>query len=357
MQETMIDFRSDTVTQPTEAMRDAMRDASFGDDSRDGDATVQALEALAAELTGKQAAAFMPSGTMTNLVAVLAHTQRGGEVLLEAGAHILNSELGGITGVAGAFYRGIPGARGAMDLDRLRDAIRKPTRQNFGTALIAMETSHNRAGGAVLPPAHMEAVHALARDAGVPVHTDGARLFNAAVACGVPASTLAQHTDSVCFCISKGLSAPVGSLLCGDAAFIDRARAFRRMVGGNMRQAGPLAAAGIVALQTMVRRLADDHASAKRLARGLVAIDAGLVDPGEVETNIVKVELPRNGEAALEWSALLSREGIRVSPCERYALRFVTHRHIDEPHIDECVSAFTRVWKTLRSASSASRAN
>ena len=162
----MIDLRSDTLTRPTEAMLDAMRDASFGDDSRDGDSTVEALEALAAETTGKEAAAFMPSGTMTNLVAVLAHTQRGGEVLLESGAHILNSELGGITAVAGAFYKGIAGQRGAMDLERLSEAVRKPTRQNFGTALIAMETSHNRAGGAVLGIAHMKAVHGIAREHG-----------------------------------------------------------------------------------------------------------------------------------------------------------------------------------------------
>ena len=342
----MIDLRSDTITRPTEAMLAAMRDATFGDDSRDGDSTVQALEALAARLTGKEAAAFMPSGTMTNLVAVLAHTSRGGEVLLEAGAHILNSELGGITAVAGAFYKGIPGSRGAMDLDRLREAVRKPTRQNFGTALIAMETSHNRAGGAVLPLEHMRAVHAIAGEADVPVHTDGARLFTAAAALRVDAREIAQHTDSVCFCVSKGLSAPVGSLLCGTSAYIDRARAFRRMVGGNMRQAGGIAAAGIVALQSMIARLADDHASAKRLAHGLAKIDASLVDPNDIETNIVKVELPKNGDTALQWSQALERNGVRVSPCERYALRFVTHRHIEERDIDETINAFERAWRS-----------
>src|SRR5918999_2854240 len=178
----MIDLRSDTVTRPTEAMLESMREASLGDDSRDGDATVEQLEALAAECMGKAAAAYMPSGTMTNLVAVLAHTQRGGEVLLEAGAHILNSELGGITAVAGAFYKGIPGTRGAMNVERLSEAIRAPTRQNFGTALVCMETTHNRAGGAVLPLDHMSQVYELARDAGVPVHLDGARVFNAAAA-------------------------------------------------------------------------------------------------------------------------------------------------------------------------------
>jgi threonine aldolase len=346
--EHVIDFRSDTVTQPTAAMLEAMRQASFGDDSRDGDATVLALEALAAKVTGKEAAAFMPSGTMTNLVAVLAHTERGGEVLLEAGAHILNSELGGITAVGGAFYRGLPGRRGAMDLDALREAVRKPGRQRFGTSLVAMETSHNRAGGAVLPLEHMRAVHAIARENGIPVHTDGARVFNAAVALGVAAEMIAQHTDSICFCISKGLSAPVGSLLCGSAGFIERARAFRRMVGGNMRQCGPLAAAGIVALETMVTRLADDHANAKRLATGFAAIDGALIAPAHVETNLVKVVLPKDGETAQQWSERLERGGIRVSPCDRYALRFVTHRHIDQTHVDACLHVFEETWRDLR---------
>src|SRR5215207_5286261 len=186
----MIDFRSDTVTRPTEAMLESMREASLGDDSRDGDATVRQLEALAAELLGKEAAAYMPSGTMTNLVAVLAHTHRGGEVLLDSGAHILNSELGGIAALTGAFYKGVPGNRGAMDLDVLSETIRGSTRQNFGTTLICMETSHNRAGGAVLPLSYMDGVYRLAKERGVPVHTDGARIFNAAAALRTEARTL-----------------------------------------------------------------------------------------------------------------------------------------------------------------------
>jgi len=341
----MIDFRSDTVTRPTEAMLESMREASLGDDSRDGDETVRRLEALEAERMGKAAAAFMPSGTMTNLVAVLTHTPRGGEVLLESGAHILNSELGGITSLAGAFYKAIPGTRGAMDLERLSETIRAATRQNFGTALVCMETTHNRAGGAVLPLEHMRAVRELARKNGVPVHVDGARIFNAAAALRTEARSIAQHADSVCFCVSKGLSAPVGSLLCGSEAFIERARAFRRMVGGNMRQAGPLAAAGIVALETMVDRLDQDHASAKRLARGLAAVDASLVDPDAVETNLVRVSVPKTGRDAAGWSADLEKLGVRVSPCERYALRFVAHRHIGDSEVDETVRAFASVWR------------
>ncbi|HYC44076.1 MAG TPA: GntG family PLP-dependent aldolase [Burkholderiales bacterium] len=340
----MIDLRSDTVTRPTEAMLESMREASLGDDSRDGDPTVAKLEALAAERTGKEAAAFMPSGTMTNLVAVLAHTQRGGEVLLEAGSHILNSELGGITAVAGAFYKPIAGTRGAMDVERLAQALRPATRQNFGTALVCMETTHNRAGGAVLPLAHMQAVRDVARRAGVPVHIDGARVFNAAAALGTDAATIAQHGDSIAFCVSKGLSAPVGSLLCGTAAFIERARAFRRMVGGNMRQAGPLAAAGLVALETMTARLKEDHATAKRLAQGLHRIDATLVDPAEVETNLVKVNVAASGANAAEWSARLKAQEILVNPCEPYALRFVTHRHIGPAEIDRAIERFAALW-------------
>ncbi len=341
----MIDLRTDTVTRPTEAMLESMREASLGDDSRDGDPTVMKLEGLAAERTGKEAGAVMPSGTMTNLVAVLAHTQRGGEVLLESGSHILNSELGGITALAGAFYRGLPGRRGAMDLGELRETMRLPTRQNFGTALVCMETTHNRAGGAVLPLSHMKAVYDLAHERAVPVHLDGARLFNAATALEVEAPEIARYADSVTFCVSKGLSAPVGSILCGARAFIERARAFRRMVGGNMRQAGPLAAAGIVALETMVGRLAEDHATAKRLAAGLYAIDAALTDPREVETNIVRVDVRKSARRAAQWSADLHDQGILVAPADAWVLRFVTHRHIGAADVDAAVSAFAALWK------------
>ncbi len=335
----MIDLRSDTVTQPTPAMLEAMRTATSGDDSRDGDPTVRALEALAAELTGKQAAAFMPSGTMTNLVALLTHARRGGEVLIEAGAHILNSEKGGIAAVAGLMHRGLRGERGAMDLDMLRAAITP------ATALICLETTHNGAGGTVLPLGHMQAVHELAGKHRLPVHTDGARLFNAAIAMGLPAKDITQHTDSVCFCISKGLSAPVGSLLCGSVQFIDHARAHRRMLGGNMRQSGMLAAAGIVALETMTARLREDHDHAKMLAGLLHGLDAGLADPSGVETNIIRVNLDHTGMTAATWSAALKDKGVLASPCDQHALRLVTHRHILRADIDAVLSAFAGVWQ------------
>ena len=341
----MVDLRSDTVTRPTEAMLESMREATFGDDSRDGDETVRKLEALAAGRTGKEAGAFMPSGTMANLVAMLAHGQRGGEVLLEEGSHTLNAEFGGIAGVAGLFYRGVPGKRGAMDVDALREMIRPVTRFHMGTALVWMENTHNRAGGAVLPLAHMRAVCELAREKGIPVHLDGARIFNAAHALGATAKDVAQHSDSVCFCVSKGLSAPVGSILCGPDAFIERARAYRRMVGGNLRQAGPLAAAGIVALETMVNRLGEDHQMAKRLAEGLHRVDASLCDPKDVETNLVRADVRKSGRRAAQWSADLKAKGVLVAPADIHVLRFVTHRHVSAPDVDTAVAAVAELWK------------
>ena len=341
----IIDLRTDTVTRPTPEMLAAMQAATQGDDSRDGDPTVMQLETLAAERTGKAAGLYMPSGTMTNLVAVLAHTQRAGEVLIERGAHMLNTELGGLSAVAGVFYKAIPGTRGAMDETLLAEAVRPMTRNNFGTALICMETTHNGAGGTVLPLAHMQRVHALARERGIPVHTDGARLFNAAVALGVPAAEIARHTDSVCFCVSKGLSAPVGSVLCGSSAFIERARPFRRMVGGNLRQAGLIAAAGIVAIETMVARLAEDHVMAKRLAAGLQAIDAALADPADVETNIVRVNVTHTDHSAAQWAEAFARRGIAVSPSDPRTLRFVTHRHIGEAEVDATIAACAALWR------------
>lgn len=340
----MIDLRTDTVTQPTAAMLAAMQTASQGDDSRDGDPTVIKLEALAAARTGKEAGLYMPSGTMTNLVAVLAHTQRAGEVLLERGAHMLNTELGGLAAVAGVFYKGIPGTRGAMDEAALREAVRPMTRNNFGTTLICMETTHNGAGGTVLPLAHMQTVYELAQQHGIPVHTDGARLFNAAVALGVPAAAVARHTDSVSFCVSKGLSAPVGSVLCGSSAFIERARPFRRMVGGNMRQAGSIAAAGIVALETMMDRLHEDHASAKKLAAGFYAVDASLTNPADVETNIVRVNVCASKRGAAQWAEDFKSRGIAVSPADSVSLRFVTHRHIANTDVDAAISACRAIW-------------
>jgi threonine aldolase len=340
-----IDLGSDTVTRPTEKMFERMRHAELGDDGREGDPTVRALEVLAAKTLGKQAAVFVPSGTMANLVSLLAHTGRGGEVLSDPGTHIYRSEMGGIAGLASLFHRTLPARRGAMDLDALREAIKPAlTPRSLGTALIVMETTHNDAGGAVLPLSYMEAVHGLAQDSGVPVHIDGARVFNAAVALGVPASAVAAHGESVSFCISKGLSAPVGSLLCGSSDFITRARAFRRMVGGNLRQAGVIAAAGIVSLEEMIDRLAEDHARAKRLAEGLAKVQGSLLDPATVETNIVRLDFTKSGRRADQWAEALKGKGVVAGVWSPWQLRMVTHRHITDADVDRVVAAVKELW-------------
>ncbi len=340
-----IDLGSDTVTRPTERMLERMRHAELGDDGREGDPTVRRLEALAAEKLGKEAGMFVPSGTMANLVALLAHTGRGGEVLSDPGTHIYRSEMGGIAGLASLFHRTVPSRRGQMDLDALREAIKPAlTPRSLGTALVVMETTHNDAGGAVLPLAYMAAVHGMTQDAGVPVHIDGARVFNAAVKLGVPASEIAKHGESLGFCISKGLSAPVGSVLCGSAAFIARARAFRRMVGGNLRQGGVIAAAGIVALEEMIDRLAEDHARAKRLAEGLAAVHPSLVDPAAVETNIVRLDVAKSGRRADAWVDALKGKGVLAGVWAPSQIRMVTHRHITDADVNRVVAAVKELW-------------
>ncbi|MCA3075492.1 MAG: low specificity L-threonine aldolase [Rhodocyclaceae bacterium] len=341
-----IDLRSDTVTRPTPEMLAAMAHASLGDDSRDGDPTVERLEDLAALRCGKEAGLFLPSGTMANLVAILAHTGRAGEVLMEANSHTLTSELGGIGALAGLFTRPLPGHRGAPDFDALRAAVRRPGigRSNVGTALIQLETSHNHAGGAVLPLSLMAAVRSLSLQHNVPVHVDGARLFNAATALGVGVDVITQHADSVNFCISKGLSAPIGSLLCGTAEFIEQARGYRRMVGGAMRQAGPLAAAGILAIEKMSDRLGEDHAAARQLATGLAALDPSLVDPAAIETNIVRIDVSKSPLDAETWERELGAVGIRVGAYgAQKQLRLVTHRHVDAAAIDRVLDAVRKM--------------
>ena len=348
---TMVDLRSDTVTLPTERMRERMATAALGDDSRDGDPTVRQLEAMAAERVGKEAALFMPSGTMANLVALLAHTGRGGEVLLAAGSHISRTEMGGIAILASLLHRELPATRGAIALDALREVMSPGLAHNrLATALICLETTHNDAGGAVPSLEHMAAVSALARERGVPVHIDGARLFNAAVALGVPASRIAAHGDTLAFCVSKGLSAPIGSLLCGSRAFIERARAFRRMVGGNLRQAGVAAAAGIVALEEMVDRLAEDHRVARLLASGLHDLDSSLTEPETVETNIVNVDLTASARTAPEWAAALKEQGILVGPTKPRRLRLVTHRHVGDEEAKRALAAFRSLTENFSAA-------
>lgn len=332
----MIDLRSDTITQPTDAMREAMFHAELGDDSREGDPTVRRLEEKAAAMAGMDAGLFVASGTMSNLVALLAHTGRGGEVLLDTESHIIRSEMGGVASLAGLFYRAIPSTRGAPDLEELGANINERLVSNkLATALVCVETTHNSAGGAVIPLDYLAKLRALTGEKNIPVHIDGARIFNAAVALGVPLAQITRHADSMGFCVSKGLSAPFGSVLCGSSAFIERARAYRRMVGGAMRQAGVMAAAGIIALDTMVDRLADDHRRAKKIAEGVHAVDPRLTDPHTVETNIIMLDIERTGVDAKTWIAALDKHGLKAGAWSRKSLRLVTHRHIDDAAVEK----------------------
>lgn len=341
-----IDLRSDTVTKPTPAMRAAMAAAEVGDDGYADDPTVQRLEAMAAERLGKEAGLFVPSGTMGNLCALLVHTGRGDEVLLEASAHIIRSEMGGIASLAGTMFRPLPGERGAIPPAAIEAAC---SGGGYGTArlrpaLLCLETTHNAAGGAVLPLDYLAAARQVAVRHGMAVHIDGARLFNAAAALGVPVEAIARHADTVTFCLSKGLSAPVGSVLCGPAALIARARLFRRMLGGTMRQSGVVAAAGLVALDTMTERLAEDHRRARRLAEGLAAIHPALCDPASVETNMVYADFAASGRAAGEWARLLGTAGIVCRAADATRMRLVTHADLDDADIEAMLGIVQELW-------------
>ncbi len=335
----VVDLRSDTVTQPTERMREAMARARVGDDVYGEDPTVRELEALAAERMGKEAALFCPSGTMANLVAILTHTQRGDEVLCEATAHIYEYESGGLSVLAGTVPRLIPGERGWISPQALEAALRTESLHFAPPRLLCLENTHNRAGGVAIPPDRIAATAEAAHRAGLRVHLDGARIFNAAVALNVPARVLAAPADSVMFSLSKGLSAPVGSVLCGPKAFIERARRWRQALGGGMRQAGVLAAAGIVALQEMVDRLAEDHRRARDLAMGLRDVPGLRVNPEEVETNIVLVEVERDAPGLV---ARLAEHGVLALALSPREIRLVTHRHITDEDVAYAVDVFRR---------------
>ena len=339
-----VDLRSDTVTRPTADMYERMRTAPIGDDGLDGDPTVQELEASAATALGKQAGLFVPSCTMANLLAVLAQSERNQQVVLESASHIYTSESGSAT-FTGLFYLGVAGVAGAMDLNGLDDALQAGGHK-LTTALVAMETSHNNAAGAVLPLQHMASVHAMTSERGIGVHLDGARLFNAAVALGVPPAEIARYADTVSLCLSKGLSAPVGAVLTGPRQVVDKARGLRRMLGGTQRQAGIMAAAGLAAIQTMGPRLAQDHSRARRLSEGLNAIHPQL-RATEPQTNIIQVDLAATGSDSTAWLAGLEAAGVLARPRGKARLRCVTHRHIDDADIERAIAAFASVAAKL----------
>jgi len=329
-----IDLRSDTVTHPTDEMRQAMYKAEVGDDVFGEDPTVNHLEELAAQKMGKEAALFTPSGTMSNLLAVLSQTRHGDEIILGSEAHIFWNEVGGAAALGGVVMRTVENkSDGSMNIRLVKEAIRSQNIHYPPTTLLCLENTHNRCGGSLLTAEYTAEICSVAHSHGLRVHLDGARIFNAAVALGIPAATLAAKADSVCFCLSKGLSAPVGSLLCGSKDFITRARKLRKMVGGGMRQAGVIASAGIIAIEKMVERLAEDHANAKKLALGIASIKGMAIDPSEVQTNIIMFEPPADMEAPV-FIKLMQGAGILFTYPGGHRVRAVVHRMISSADID-----------------------
>jgi threonine aldolase len=340
-----IDLRSDTVTHPTDSMRKAMAIASIGDDVYGEDPTVNKLQELAAEKMGKQAGLFVPSGTMGNLAAILAHCGRGDEVILGNKAHTFLYEAGGVSALGGVHSCQLPNQPdGTLALSDIQAAIRSKDAHQPISRLVCLENTHNRCGGVALTPEYTQAVGELAHNNGLFLHLDGARIFNAAVAQGVPVKSLAEPADSVTFCLSKGLCAPVGSVLCGSQEFITRAHRIRKQLGGGMRQAGFLAAAGIVALETMTDRLVEDHVRAHQLAEGLSSIQAMLLDPGTPYTNMVFVSLaepfPLDAPAV---AGKLAEKGVRVGVVGKRRFRLVTHYWIDDAAVKKALQAFREV--------------
>jgi threonine aldolase len=343
----IIDMRSDTVTRPTPHMRAAMAAAEVGDDVYGEDPTINRLQEMAAERMGKEAGLFVPSGTMGNLAAVLAHCGRGDEVILGNLGHTFLFEGGGIAALGGVHPFVLPTQPdGTLTLDDIRAAIRGDDPHYPVSRLVTLENTHNRCGGVPLTPLYMDQIGQLAQETGLKVHLDGARIFNAAVALGVPAARLAAAADSVTFCLSKGLCAPVGSVLCGSRDFIYKARRIRKQLGGGMRQAGVLAAAGIVALEEMVDRLDEDHCRARNLARGLSNIPGLAVKHEMPPTNMVFAALDERADlSAQQVVQQLLAQGVKVGAVGPRRFRLVTHYWIDDEGVDRAIQAFQQVLK------------
>jgi len=340
----MIDLRSDTVTKPTAEMRQAMAAAEVGDDVMGEDPTVNRLEELAAEVTGKEAAVFVASGTMANLCSLLSRTDRGDEVIVGHGSHIFVNEVAGAAVVGGLQFQPIDDDTGRVTPEQVKEAIRGQNVHWPRTRLVCLENTHNKGGGVVMSVEEMEAVAGLARSHGLLLHLDGARLFNAATYLRLPAARLSAPFDSVYICLSKGLGAPVGSLTCGSREFIQRARKYRKMLGGGMRQAGIIAAAGIIALETMTKRLADDHATARRIAEGIHDLPGIDLDLARVQTNILRLGFTRPGLGGPEVSAGLRQRGILANAGGPTSMRLVTHHHVTMADADQIVAAFREVF-------------
>ncbi len=341
-----IDLRSDTITRPTPAMRQAMADAEVGDDVFKEDPTVNRLEEMAAQCMGKPAALLVASGTMGNLVSQLSHCGRGDETILGDQSHVFFYEQGGASALGGIHPRTLPNdPNGIIPIQAIEAAIRPDDVHFPRSRLIILENTHNRCCGTPLTPAYTAEVGQLARRYGLKLHIDGARIFNAAAALGVDVAELAASADSVTFCLSKGLAAPIGSVVCGDADFIAQARRVRKSVGGGMRQAGVIAAAGIVALRDMVGRLVEDHANARTLAEGLAGIPGLLIDPETITTNIVYFRVTRAGLDAPALVAKLGGQGVRVLPTAADQIRAVLNYHVTSTDVQQALAIFNRVMQ------------
>ena len=331
-----IDLRSDTVSMPTAEMREAMANAEVGDDCYREDPSVNRLEAMAAEITGKEAALFVTSGTQGNLVCLVTQCRNGDEFIVADEAHIITTESGDFACVAGASPRIAPSDRGILTADNIRSVLRRSYDAFSPTRLICLENTNNRGGGAVYPLATLAGIRELADELDINVHMDGARVFNAAAALQVPVSEVVQYADSVTFCLSKALSAPVGSIVCGTREFIETARRFRRMLGGGLRQSGVLAAAGIVALETIPQKLPQDHANAQRLGEGLGEIPGISADP--VDTNMVYIDIdPALGEAQQLVDELAARS-VKCSAVSEDRIRLVTYHQITSEDIEAAIA-------------------
>ncbi len=338
-----IDLRSDTVTKPTEEMREAMMRADVGDDVYLEDPTVNHLQELAADILGKEAALFVPSGTMGNQVCIKLHTQLGQEVITEERSHIFNMEMATMAAMSGVLVRPVAGEDGILNWPAIEAAIRPKNYYVAQTGLITLENTHNFAGGAVMPVERIEEICEQAHARGLPVHLDGARIFNAACAVQRDVKELVRPVDSVMFCLSKGLAAPIGSMIAGTRQFIDRALAVRRMFGGSMRQVGVIAAAGIIALEKMVKRLAEDQANAQLLARGLAEISGIQLDPEKIQTNILVFDIARAGISTNDFSARLKEQGVLANGISAREMRMVTHKDVSRT---DCETALNIV-KTI----------
>jgi threonine aldolase len=339
-----IDLRSDTVTHPTPAMLQAMATAEVGDDGWDDDPTVNRLQEVVADMLGKEAAVFVPSGTMGNLASVLSHCQRGDEIIVGDQSHVYLYEYGSASAFGGVVYRQLPNAEdGTIDPEMVEAAIRPSSSRYPRTAVVCLENTHNRCSGAVLTPDYTDTIAHIAHRRDAAVHLDGARLFNAAVYLDVPPRELVRSVDSVMFCFSKGLSCPVGSIICGSKEFIKGAHRTRNSLGGGMRQVGVLAAAALVALEEMVDRLAEDHHNARRLAEGLSHIPGIILDPAQIQTNIVIFRVA-DGDAP-SFLRQLEELGVRGHHPYGSKVRMVTHYGIDEADIDAALEVVESVMK------------